>query len=123
MEEDIKILEEMCNEIIKKDDCNLFETLSPLEIALKLENLIKGYRNLETENIQLKKRIHIKKCQNCGEKFECKRSDTKYCKECGKKVNNSNYYENLTEEQKAKRREKARLSMQKIRKSRKLEEK
>lgn len=52
MEESIKILEKMCNEIIEKDDCNLFETLSPLEIALKVDNLIKGYRDLEERNKQ-----------------------------------------------------------------------
>lgn len=50
MEEDIKILEEMCNEIINEDSCNLFETLSPYEIALKIKNLIKGYRELENKS-------------------------------------------------------------------------
>lgn len=51
MEEDIKILEKMINEIIEKDDCNLFETLSPLEIALKIKKLLQGYRGLEENNI------------------------------------------------------------------------
>ena len=47
MGEDINILEEMCNEIINEDSCNLFETLSPYEIALKIKKLIKRYRELE----------------------------------------------------------------------------
>lgn len=50
-ESDIAILEKMCNEIIEGDDCDLFETLSPYEIALTIKNLIKGYRELEESKI------------------------------------------------------------------------
>lgn len=82
MEEDIKILEEMCNEIINEDSCNLFETLSPYEIALKIENLIKGYKdgedilkNITKENLELKEYIReleeenatLKKANNIAE--------------------------------------------------------
>ena len=75
------------------------------------------------ENIEFKKRIdelenhiHYKKCDACSKEFKSKRSNARYCKECSKKINNKNYYLGLTEEQKAKRREQAKLSMRKLRK-------
>ena len=75
---------------------------------------------LKKENNMLKNHIHYKKCQNCGKEYRSKRNDSKYCSECAKTVNNKNYYKNLTEEQKNKRREKAKINMRKLRERRKL---
>lgn len=61
---------------------------------------------LKKENDMLKNHIHYKKCQNCGKEYRSKRNDSKYCSECAKTVNNKNYYKNLTEEQKNKKKRK-----------------
>lgn len=66
------------------------------------------------ENKELKEHIHFKVCENCKKEFQCKRSDTKYCKECASKTS-SRWYKNLTDEQKTKRREQAKLNMRKLR--------
>lgn len=63
----------------------------------------------------LKNHVHYIKCKNCNKEIRTKRSDTKYCSECSKKVSNKNYINNLSEEQKEKRRMKARETMRKIR--------
>ena len=54
MEEDIKVLEEMCKQIIEEDDVDLFETSSPMEIAIKIKHLIDRNKELEKENIIIK---------------------------------------------------------------------
>lgn len=71
-EEDIKILEKMINEIIEKDDCNLFETLSPLEIALKIKKLLQGYKELKENSIpkslvEEKIEEYKKRKENCND--------------------------------------------------------
>ena len=67
----------------------------------------------------LKNHVHYKICENCQNEFKTKRSDAKYCKECRKVVNNKEWYRNLTEEQREKRREQAKISMRKLRERRK----
>lgn len=67
----------------------------------------------------LKNHIHYKKCKNCGQEFRAKRTDAQYCKKCSTKVNNGNYYKNLSPEQKQKRREQSKLYMRKLRERRK----
>ena len=78
------------------------------------EELIK----LKKENDILKNHVHYKKCQKCGKEFRTKRNDAKYCNDC-KKENYKEWYKNLSEEQKARRREQSKISMRKIRKERK----
>ena len=70
---------------------------------------------------ELENHIHYKKCIACGKEFKSKRKDAKYCVYCSKYMNNRNYYLNLTDEQKQKRREQAKLSMKKIRAKRKMD--
>ncbi len=89
-------------DIAKMRYCNLVE----------IKNLIE---KLQKENDELKNHIHYKKCLACGNEFKAKRKDAKYCIYCSKFVANRNYYMNLTEEQKEKRREQAKLSMRKLR--------
>ena len=71
----------------------------------------------------LKNHIHYKKCKNCGQEFRAKRTDAQYCKKCSTKVNNGNYYKNLSPEQKQKRREQSKLYMRKLRERRKYNDK
>lgn len=73
---------------------------------------------LQKENDILKNHIHYKKCQKCGKEFRTKRNDAKYCNEC-KKDSNKEWYKNLSEEQREKRREQAKFSMRKLRERRK----
>lgn len=93
------------------------KSLSPSEGAIKtILNLI---TKLQKENEELKYHIHYKICKNCGEEYKSKRNDSKYCSKCARTVNNKNWYKNLTEKQKAKRREQAKFYMRKIRKEKK----
>lgn len=92
------------------------------EILADNENDIEHWKTVENLIDKLQKRIdelenhvHYKNCIACGKEFRTKRSDTKYCALCSKIENNRNYYLNLTEEQKAKRREQAKISMRKLR--------
>ena len=76
---------------------------------------------LEKENDILKNHVHYIKCQKCGIEVRTKRSDRKYCKKCAEllnKKNNKDWYENLTEEQRMKKREQSKLSMRKLRERR-----
>lgn len=50
MEEDIKMLEKLCNQIIDEDDLDMFEILSPYEIAQAIKNLLTRYKELEEKN-------------------------------------------------------------------------
>ena len=61
-------------------------------------------------------------CPNCKKEFRTKRSDSKYCKECSIKINNQKFYKNMTDEQRAKRREQSKISMRRLRERRKSEE-
>lgn len=66
----------------------------------------------------LKNHVHYKICESCKKEFISKRSDAIYCKECANTVNNKNWYRNLTEEKKERRRKQARISMRNIREKR-----
>lgn len=112
MSEEEIMSEEAFNELI--DNLENIEKLTPYG-----RKAIKYWVNkLQKENDILKNHIHYKKCQKCGKEFRTKRSDTKYCNECKKDINKE-WYKNLTEEQKNKRREQSKISMRKIRKERK----
>lgn len=108
LDEAIKTLKKLVNEIIMNDDLNTFDELSPFEIATMINELLKRIDELENH-------IHYKKCVACGKEFKSKRKDAKYCVYCGKFENHRNYYLSLTEEQKQKRREQAKLSMRRLR--------
>lgn len=77
------------------------------------------YKRVLKENECLKNHVHYKNCIACGKEFKSKRDDAKYCIKCSKQIANKNYIANLTEEQKLKRREQAKLAMRKLRANRK----
>lgn len=112
MEEDIKILEEMKNNCLTKRD---YIDEKAERKAQAIENLINKYKELEKENKILKNHIHFKICPNCKKEFESKRSDAIYCKKCSSIVNNKKFYQNISEEKKQERREKAKIKMREIR--------
>ena len=62
----------------------------------------------------IENKVHYIRCSECGCEVGTKRSDAKYCKKCSSKQ----WYKNLSEDKKKERREKAKLSMRKIRKGR-----
>lgn len=108
LEEVIKNSKKLVNEIIINDDLKTFDELSPFEIATMINELLKRIDELENH-------IHYKKCVACGKEFKSKRKEAKYCAYCSKSENNRNYYLALTEEQKQKRREQAKVSMRRLR--------
>lgn len=81
--------------------------------------ILSAYKRALKENECLKNHIHYKNCIACGKEFKSKRDDAKYCIKCSKQIANKNYIANLTEEQKLKRREQAKLAMRKLRANRK----
>lgn len=81
--------------------------------------ILSDYKRVLKENECLKNHIHYKNCIACGKEFKSKRDDAKYCIKCSKQIANKNYIANLTEEQKLKRREQAKLAMRKLRANRK----
>lgn len=85
------------------------------ELILLLNENLDVIEKLQKENDCLKNHVHHKNCIACGKEFKAKRSDAKYCTSCSKSVTNKIYFANLTEEQKAKRREKSKLAMRKLR--------
>ena len=48
------MLEKLCNQIIDEDDLDMFEILSPYEIAQAIKNLLTRYKQLEEENVELR---------------------------------------------------------------------
>lgn len=81
--------------------------------------ILSDYKRVLKENECLKNHVHYKNCIACGKEFRSKRDDAKYCIKCSKQIANKNYIANLTEEQKLKRREQAKLAMRKLRANRK----
>ena len=84
-----------------------------------LRYILSDYKRVLKENECLKNHVHYKNCIACGKEFKSKRDDAKYCIKCSKQIANKNYIANLTEEQKLKRREQAKLAMRKLRANRK----
>ena len=84
-----------------------------------IEHILSDYKRVLKENECLKNHVHYKNCIVCGKEFKSKRDDAKYCIKCSKQIANKNYIANLTEEQKLKRREQAKLAMRKLRANRK----
>lgn len=118
IEEDIKILQSIIK--INNDYLKGIEnqTINQKEIKA-LEHILLDYKRVLKENECLKNHIYYKNCIACGKEFRSKRDDAKYCIKCSKQVANKNYIANLTEEQKLKRREQAKLAMRKLRANRK----
>lgn len=83
-----------------------------------VETVLNMLKEQEKEIDILKNKVHYKKCEKCNREFRTKRSDAKYCDEC-KKNTNKEWYKNLTNEQRTKRREKAKISMRRLRERRK----
>ena len=121
IEEDIKNMEEIIElskeEIAAKDE-NITAILD-IEDLISLEHILSAYKRALKENECLKNHVHYKNCIACGREFKSKRDDAKYCIKCSKQIANKNYIANLTEEQKLKRREQAKLAMRKLRANRK----
>ena len=90
-----------------------------VELARILEHILSDYKRALKENDCLKNHVHYKNCIACGKEFKSKRDDAKYCIKCSKQIANKNYIANLTEEQKLKRREQAKLAMRKLRANKK----
>ena len=90
-----------------------------LDLENSFDNILSDYKRVLKENECLKNHIHYKNCIACGKEFKSKRDDAKYCIKCSKQIANKNYIANLTEEQKLKRREQAKLAMRKLRANRK----
>lgn len=124
IEEDIKIVENyLAHSAINETDSDFFknggwETVD-LEIPKSMQHILSAYKRVLKENECLKNHIHYKNCIACGKEFKSKRDDAKYCIKCSKQIANKNYIANLTEEQKLKRREQAKLAMRKLRANRK----
>lgn len=78
-------------------------------------------KKLQKEVDILKNKVHYKNCEACGKEFRAKRSDAKYCTLCSKIAGNRNYYLGLSNEQRNRRREQAKLSMQRTRQGRRKE--
>ena len=80
------------------------------------------YKELDS----IKNKVHYVKCSICGKEFRAK-GKRKYCSDDCKKVafrqQNNTYFRNMSEEQRAKRREASRLSMRKYRQNKEKENK
>lgn len=115
IEKDIKRIEYIF-EFQNKMSCQyVLET----EDGKAIQRILSDYKRVLKENECLKNHVHYKNCIACGKEFRSKRDDAKYCIKCSKQVANKNYIANLTEEQKLKRREQAKLAMRKLRANRK----
>ena len=89
----------------------------------ELLNLVaEQYKELDS----IKNKVHYVKCSICGKEFRAK-GKRKYCSDDCKKVafrqQNNTYFRNMSEEQRAKRREASRLSMRKYRQNKEKENK
>lgn len=88
------------------------------EFFNNIEKLLNMIKEQEKEIDILKNKVHYKKCEKCNREFRAKRSDAKYCDECKKNINKE-WYKNLSDEQKEKRRKQAKISMRRLRERRK----
>ena len=104
----IEKVNKLTYQVIIQDDLYEWDNLSPFQKATMMQILVKRIDELENH-------IYYKNCIACGKEFKAKRKDAKYCVYCSKSVANRAYYLSLTEEQKQKRREQAKMSMRKLR--------
>ncbi len=118
IEETIKTIEKMIKSYKEADKCGLSNNDFKNETKA-LELILSDYKRALKENDCLKNHVHYKNCIACGKEFKSKRDDAKYCIKCSKQIANKNYIANLTEEQKLKRREQAKLAMRKLRANKK----
>ena len=114
IEEDIELLQDDTSSLGLFFKCKGSE-----KYKIALEHILLDYKRVLKENECLKNHVHYKNCIACGKEFKSKRDDAKYCIKCSKQIANKNYIANLTEEQKLKRREQAKLAMRKLRANRK----
>lgn len=114
IEEDIELLQDETSSLGLFFKCKGSE-----KYKIALEHILLDYKRVLKENECLKNHVHYKNCIACGKEFKSKRDDAKYCIKCSKQIANKNYIANLTEEQKLKRREQAKLAMRKLRANRK----
>lgn len=81
----------------------------------ELLNLVaEQYKELDS----IKNKVHYVKCSICGKEFRAKGKRKYYSDDCKKaafRQQNNAYFRNMSEEQRAKRREASRLSMRKYR--------
>lgn len=120
IEEDIKDIEKYISFTSKRENFSHDTDWNwNKDLANKIEHILSDYKRVLKENECLKNHVHYKNCIACGNEFKSKRDDAKYCIKCSKQIANKNYIANLTEEQKSKRREQAKLAMRKLRANRK----
>nr|DAH37189.1 MAG TPA: zinc-ribbon containing domain protein [Caudoviricetes sp.] len=114
IEEDIELLQDETSSLGLFFKCKGSE-----KYKIALEHILLDYKRVLKVNECLKNHVHYKNCIACGKEFKSKRDDAKYCIKCSKQIANKNYIANLTEEQKLKRREQAKLAMRKLRANKK----
>lgn len=125
IEEDIILLKDFTEGNFKRDKLENYKGSYKMgyfyykNIQQAIEHILSDYKRVLKENECLKNHVHYKNCIACGNEFKSKRDDAKYCIKCSKQIANKNYIANLTEEQKSKRREQAKLAMRKLRANRK----
>lgn len=124
IEENIEILEKFKNNEMQRDKLErdgrcggwkIGDIYKCLELDNAIGNILSDYKRVLKENDCLKNHVHYKNCIACGKEFRSKRNDARYCIKCSKQIANKNYIANLTEEQKLRRREQAKLAMRKLR--------
>lgn len=107
-------IKELVEEDLKFKDYEVTAILDQID----LDSLVLVLNLIEKQQKEiycLKNKVHISKCSICGKEFEHKRSNCKFCKDCSKKEYNHNYFKNMSEDKKRKRREYSKLYMRRIR--------
>lgn len=119
IEEDIKCVRDFLE--YSQDMINDMDYERPVDVTIyqqqinSMQHILSDYKRVLKENDCLKNHVHYKNCIACGKEFRSKRNDARYCIKCSKQIANKNYIANLTEEQKLRRREQAKLAMRKLR--------
>lgn len=117
-EQAIKILKEiqdgsnMC--LIAEKQKNIEDIENYKNEVEAIETVLNMLKEQDKEIDILKNKVHYINCKKCGKEFRSKRNDAKFCDTCKKDINKE-WYRNLTEEQKARRRENSKIAMRRIR--------
>ena len=106
---------------IKKEYTYIIKVKSEDNTKQSLQTVLNLIQKQDKIIDELKNHIYYKNCIACGKEFKAKRKDAKYCAYCSRSITNRAYYLSLTEEQKQKRREQAKLCMRRIRAERKVD--